>query len=104
MLVGNHNNPSSSSASSVLMGVGGVGGAGSGGGVDSVGVWNGTNIKLFMVREGVKEGPTLMRPKGAVDAVGRRIVSGIAGLGLGERVLGTGAGAGAGGGGSVREV
>jgi hypothetical protein len=69
--------------------------------VGSVGVWNGTGIKLFMVKEGVKEGPTLMRPKGAVDAVGSRIVQGIGGLRLGERVLGTAVGAGGGGGGPV---
>lgn len=88
MLVGNNNNASSSTTSSLISI--GAGGAGGGGGVGSVGVWNGTDIKLFMVREGVKEGPTLMRPKGAVDAVGSRIVQGIGGLRLGSRVLGTG--------------
>jgi High-temperature-induced dauer-formation protein len=99
MVVGS--NAATSSAGGFIGGIaGGVGGAGPGS-VGSVGVWNGTGIKLFMVKEGVKEGPTLMRPKGAVDAVGSRIVQGIGGLRLGERVLGTAVGAGGGGGGPV---
>lgn len=91
MLVGRNNASASSS-----IGVGG--GADGGGGGGSVGVWNGTAIKLFQVKEGVKEGPTLMKPRGAVDAVGSKIVQGIGGLGLGfgERMLGTGGGVTAG--------
>lgn len=34
-----------------------------------VGVWNGTNIKLFRLREMTPQGPSILRPKGAVDAV-----------------------------------
>lgn len=34
-----------------------------------VGVWNGTSIKLFRLREIVPQGPSILRPKGAVDAV-----------------------------------
>lgn len=84
-------------------------------------MWNGTAIKLFHVKEGVREGPTLMRPKGAVDAVGNRIVRGIGGLGIGfglggggqqqtqqqtqtQGAVGGGTGGGVVGGRSVREV
>lgn len=69
---------------SALAGTGG----GGGGSVSSVGVWNGTQIRLFRVQEGVREGPTLMKPRGAVDAVGSRIVAGLGGLR--GRVLGGG--------------
>ncbi len=85
-----------------------------------MGVWNGTAIKLFHVKEGVREGPTLMRPKGAVDAVGNRIVKGIGGLGIGfglgggggqqqaqaqtQSAVGTAGAGGVVGGRSVREV
>jgi hypothetical protein len=62
----------------------------------SIGVWNGTAIRLFLVKEGVREGPTLMRPKGAVDAVGSRIVQGIGGLRLGMGMGGAGTAAGPG--------
>lgn len=87
----------------------GLGAGGGGGGGGAVGVWNGTGIKLFTVKEGIKQGPTLMKPRGAVDAVGNRLVQGIGGLRLGERVLGSGGGgsiAGSGNGGSstVREI
>lgn len=34
-----------------------------------VGVWNGTNIKLFRLQETAPRGPSLLRPKGAVDAM-----------------------------------
>ena len=68
----------------------------------AVGVWNGTQVKLFQVREGEKEGPTLMKPKGAVDAVGSRLVQGVQGLGLGGRIVSGGGGGG--GSQSVREV
>ncbi|OAG41845.1 hypothetical protein AYO21_03848 [Fonsecaea monophora] len=56
-----------------------------GGGVMAgpVGVWNGTNVKLFQVAtEGRREGPSLSQPRGAVDAVGSRIVQGVQGLNL----------------------
>lgn len=35
----------------------------------NVGVWNGTDIKLFRVQEVAPSGPSITRPKGAVDAV-----------------------------------
>lgn len=48
----------------------------------AVGVWNGTAIKLFRVQEAVAQGPTLLAPKGAVDAVGSSIVQRIGNLNL----------------------
>jgi hypothetical protein len=50
--------------------------------VGAVGVWNGTHIKLFRVQEGSNQGPTLLQPKGAVDAVGRNLVGRIGSLNL----------------------
>ena len=41
----------------------------------SMGIWNGTAIKLFRVQETAAAGPTLASPRGAVDAVGSNIVS-----------------------------
>lgn len=113
MLVGTNSSTSTASSLGVGIGVGGgagMGGGGGGGSMSSVGVWNGTGIKLFRVQEGVKEGPTLMRPRGAVDAVGNRIVRGIGGLGLGlglrvgGQQQGGAAAVAAGTAGSVREV
>lgn len=51
----------------------------------AVGVWNGTHIRLFQVQQGDAEGPSLMRPMGAVDAVGNNIVQRIGSLGLGGK-------------------
>jgi hypothetical protein len=48
----------------------------------TVGVWNGTAIKLFRVQEGPAEGPSLSAPRGAVDAVGTSLVQGIGSLNL----------------------
>ncbi|KAI9828390.1 MAG: hypothetical protein M1832_002818 [Thelocarpon impressellum] len=48
----------------------------------TVGVWNGTAIKLFRVQETTASGPTLMAPRGAVDAVGSNIVQRIGSLNL----------------------
>lgn len=48
----------------------------------SVGVWNGTVIKLFKVQETAAQGPSLMAPKGAVDAVGSNLVNRIGNLRL----------------------
>ena len=48
----------------------------------SVGVWNGTAIKLFRVQEAAVQGPTLLAPKGAVDAVGSNLVQRIGNLGF----------------------
>ncbi|KAI9847904.1 MAG: hypothetical protein M1837_001421 [Sclerophora amabilis] len=48
----------------------------------TVGVWNGTKIKLFKVQESAAEGPTLLAPRGAVDAVGSNLVHRIGSLSL----------------------
>ncbi|KAJ5775510.1 uncharacterized protein N7511_000521 [Penicillium nucicola] len=58
-----------------------VGSAG-GGTPGSVGVWNGTGIRLFRVQEAAAQGPTLLAPKGAVDAVGSNLVQRIGNLSL----------------------
>lgn len=53
-------------------------------GIGPIGVWNGTYVKLFQVStEGKREGPSLSAPRGAVDAVGSRLVDGVKGLNLG---------------------
>ncbi len=82
---------------------------GTGGSAGPVGVWNGTNVKLFAVAtEGMRAGPSLSQPRGAVDAVGSRLVQGVQGLGLGSLMKGvSGSGGGRereGGGRGVREV
>ncbi|KAI1824680.1 high-temperature-induced dauer-formation protein-domain-containing protein [Xylaria intraflava] len=48
----------------------------------TVGIWNGTGIKLFKVQETAAAGPTLTSPRGAVDAVGSNIVSRIGSINL----------------------
>lgn len=48
----------------------------------TVGIWNGTAIKLFKVQETAPEGPSLTSPRGAVDAVGSNIVSRIGAINL----------------------
>merc|ERR1711939_662674 len=48
----------------------------------TVGVWNGTAIKLFRVETVAPSGPTLSSPRGAVDAVGSNIVSRIGSINL----------------------
>ncbi|KAM4056286.1 high-temperature-induced dauer-formation protein [Hirsutella rhossiliensis] len=48
----------------------------------TMGIWNGTFIKLFRVQETAPEGPTLTSPRGAVDAVGSNIVSRIGQINL----------------------
>jgi hypothetical protein len=48
----------------------------------TMGIWNGTTIKLFRVQETAPEGPTLTSPRGAVDAVGSNIVSRIGQINL----------------------
>ncbi|KEY80707.1 hypothetical protein BA78_3636 [Aspergillus fumigatus] len=48
----------------------------------TVGVWNGTGIKLFKVQEAAAQGPSLLAPKGAVDAVGSNLVQRIGNLSL----------------------
>lgn len=70
----------------------------------TVGVWNGTAIRLFRVEAIAANGPTLSSPRGAVDAVGSNIVSRIGNINL--RGVGVGAGGNAqperGGGGTER--
>ena len=48
----------------------------------AVGVWNGTSIRLFKVEKEASRGPSLMKPMGAVDAVGSSIVQRIGSLNL----------------------
>jgi hypothetical protein len=76
----------------------------------TVGVWNGTSIKLFRVESVAAQGPTLSSPRGAVDAVGSNIVSRIGSINLrgvgggnnGEQQQ-QGQGQGSGGGGQAQE-
>lgn len=56
----------------------------------TVGVWNGTAIKLFRVETVAATGPTLSSPRGAVDAVGSNIVSRIGSINLRGAVGGQG--------------
>ncbi|TVY40101.1 Ubp5-interacting protein [Lachnellula occidentalis] len=63
----------------------------------TVGVWNGSHIKLFRVEAVASMGPTLSSPRGAVDAVGSNIVSRIGSMNL----RGSMEGGGASGGGSA---
>ena len=56
----------------------------------TVGVWNGTAVRLFKVETAAFSGPSLTKPMGAVDAVGSRLVSGVASLGIGTRSGGAG--------------
>ena len=46
----------------------------------TVGVWNGTTVRLFKVEKEAARGPSLMKPMGAVDAVGSNLVMRIGGL------------------------
>lgn len=48
----------------------------------TVGVWNGTGIRLFKVEKDVLRGPSLREPMGAVDAVGSNLVQRIGSLNL----------------------
>ena len=48
----------------------------------TVGVWNGTGIRLFKVEKDVARGPSLTKPMGAVDAVGNNLVQRIGSLNL----------------------
>ena len=76
-------------------------------GKGTVGVWNGTSIRLFRVERETATGPSLTRPLGAVDAVGSRLVSGVKSLGgnAASRVgAGETRGSGPRGAGRVRDV
>ncbi|KAH7396354.1 high-temperature-induced dauer-formation protein-domain-containing protein [Pyrenochaeta sp. MPI-SDFR-AT-0127] len=48
----------------------------------TAGVWNNTSIRLFRVQEGAAATPTLLAPRGAVDAVGSNLVQRIGSLNL----------------------
>ncbi|KAL8826412.1 MAG: hypothetical protein Q9191_003818 [Dirinaria sp. TL-2023a] len=48
----------------------------------TVGVWNGTNVRLFRVEKEAQRGPSLTKPMGAVDAVGSNLVQRIGNLNL----------------------
>ncbi|KAF3038577.1 hypothetical protein E8E11_000094, partial [Didymella keratinophila] len=69
----------------------------------TAGVWNNTSIRLFRVQQGESQTPSLLAPRGAVDAVGSNLVQRIGSLNLGRAVPGgaapapAGRGAGTGG-------
>jgi hypothetical protein len=48
----------------------------------TTGVWNGSLIKLFRVQEMAAQTPSLLAPRGAVDAVGSNLVNRIGSLSL----------------------
>jgi hypothetical protein len=48
----------------------------------TAGVWNNTSIRLFKVQEAAAQAPSLMQPRGAVDAVGSNLVQRIGSLNL----------------------
>ncbi|KAL5383738.1 hypothetical protein DPSP01_005841 [Paraphaeosphaeria sporulosa] len=51
----------------------------------TAGVWNNTSIRLFKVQEAAAQAPSLLAPRGAVDAVGSTIVQRIGSLNLRDR-------------------
>ena len=46
-------------------------------GQGTIGVWNGARVRLFRVQETKAEGPSLLQPRGGVDAVGRGLAGGV---------------------------
>ena len=48
----------------------------------TAGVWNGTQIRLFKVQEIASQTPSLLDPRGAVDAVGSNLVQRIGTMNL----------------------
>ncbi|KAF2728168.1 hypothetical protein EJ04DRAFT_477803 [Polyplosphaeria fusca] len=48
----------------------------------TAGVWNNTSIRLFKVQEAAAQAPSLLAPRGAVDAVGSNLVQRIGNLNL----------------------
>ncbi|KAH7135059.1 high-temperature-induced dauer-formation protein-domain-containing protein [Dendryphion nanum] len=48
----------------------------------TAGVWNNTSIRLFRVQEAAAQAPSLLAPRGAVDAVGSNLVQRIGSLNL----------------------
>ncbi|KAF2685360.1 hypothetical protein K458DRAFT_417422 [Lentithecium fluviatile CBS 122367] len=69
----------------------------------TAGVWNNTSIRLFKVQEAAAQTPSLLAPRGAVDAVGSNLVQRIGSLNLrGTGAAGQGPGQrGAAGGGNT---
>lgn len=55
----------------------------------TAGVWNNTSIRLFRVQQGESQTPSLLAPRGAVDAVGSNLVQRIGNLNLRGAVPGT---------------
>jgi len=49
------------------------------------GIWSSTKIKLFRIKAGQVQAPSLFSPKGAVDAVGETLVNGLQNLTLKAR-------------------
>jgi hypothetical protein len=47
----------------------------------AAGVWTGTNIRLFKVQEVAAQTPSLLAPRGAVDAVGSNLVQSVQRIG-----------------------
>lgn len=66
-----------------------VNNASSGATPGAVGVWNGTAIKLFRVQEAAVQVPSLLAPRGAVDAVGSNLMQRIGSLNLTNRTTET---------------
>ncbi|KAF2703389.1 hypothetical protein K504DRAFT_392283 [Pleomassaria siparia CBS 279.74] len=59
----------------------------------TAGVWNNTSIRLFRVQEAAAQTPSLLAPRGAVDAVGSNLVQRIGSLNLrGNQAGGQGGG------------
>jgi hypothetical protein len=56
----------------------------------TAGVWNNTSIRLFKVQEVAAQTPSLLAPRGAVDAVGSNLVQRIGSLNLRGSVAGQG--------------
>ena len=68
----------------------------------ATGIWKGTHVKLFRVQEAAAQGPSLLAPRGAVDAVGSTLVQGFGRLNLRANTATTSPRNGAGG--VVRDV
>ncbi|KAF3280859.1 hypothetical protein TWF970_002539 [Orbilia oligospora] len=60
-------------------------------GKGTVGVWNGTIVRLFKVQETAPEGPSLRAPKGAVDAVATTLMDRLSHVNLSALSGGAGA-------------
>ena len=56
------------------------------------GIWSSTKIKLFRIQAGQVQAPSLLSPRGAVDAVGETLVTGLQNLTIKARQGLSGAG------------